>query len=70
MLDDQIPWQNHDAERICQELLQAVAELACSGILLDFEREPCQQTQVFCTLLCTLLPTVFYTRWACRHLMG
>lgn len=53
MLDDQIPWQNHDAERICQELLQAVAELACSGILLDFEREPCQQTQAFCTLLCT-----------------
>lgn len=53
ILDDQIPWQNHDAQRICQELLQAVADLACSGILLDFEREPCPQTRSFCALLCT-----------------
>lgn len=53
ILDDRIPWQNHDAQRICQELLQAVANLACSGILLDLEREPCPQTQSFCALLCT-----------------
>lgn len=53
ILDDRIPWQNHDAQRICQELLQAVANLACSGILLDFEREPCPQTRSFCALLST-----------------
>lgn len=53
ILDDQIPWQHHDAQRICQELLQAVADLACSGILLDFEREPCPQTSSLCALLST-----------------
>lgn len=44
ILDDQIPWADHDMERVCQELTHVLLRDKAYGLLLDFEREPCEQT--------------------------
>ena len=44
ILDDQIPWTDHDMERVCQELTRVLLRDKAYGLLLDFEREPCEQT--------------------------
>lgn len=44
ILDDQIPWNDHDLERICQCLTRLLVRDRSYGLLLDFEREPCQET--------------------------
>lgn len=40
ILDDRIPFRNHDTSMICNQMWDAVKRLSCSGVLLDFQRPP------------------------------
>lgn len=45
ILDDQTPWDNHDLEQVCQRMTGLLLRDRAYGLLLDFEREPCPETQ-------------------------
>ena len=40
ILNDRTPIHGHDPERVCQELRKAISELACRGLLVDFQNPP------------------------------
>ena len=44
ILNDRIPIQGHDPERIRCQLEEAVERLGCYGLLLDFQRPDCGET--------------------------
>lgn len=56
ILNDRIPIQGHDPERIGIQLKNTAAALGCSGILLDFQRPNCQETQILADHLVRTLP--------------
>lgn len=56
MLDDATPLRNHDPERIREQLCRCAEAFRCSGILLDFQRPPDEQTAALAAFLSNSLP--------------
>jgi len=56
MVDDITPPRGHDPERIAQQLRACVEELHCGGVLLDFQRQGCEETQAIAKHLIQALP--------------
>ena len=56
ILNDRIPIHGHDPRRITNELTALATEFMCSGILLDFQRERCQEVLQLVTLAADMLP--------------
>ncbi len=44
ILDDHIPWKDHSIESICKDLTEALLRAGVYGLLLDFERQPTEET--------------------------
>ena len=56
ILDDSIPIQGHDPQRIAAELGACLEQLQCVGLLLDFQRAGEEQTRKLVEYLCETLP--------------
>lgn len=56
ILDDSIPMQGHDPQRIAEELGACMQHLQCVGLLLDFQRAGEDQTKGLAEYLCKALP--------------
>lgn len=56
ILNDRIPICGHDPHRIADQLENALDNLECDSILLDFQRPGSNETAVLCKLLCGRLP--------------
>ena len=55
ILNDRIPICGHDPHRIVDQLEQALENLACDSLLLDFQRPGNEETATLCRLLCQRL---------------
>jgi len=55
ILNDRIPICGHDPQRIRMQLREAVTELHCAGLLLDFQRPDCLETARLVRQLCECL---------------
>lgn len=55
ILDDSTPMCGHDATRIAEVLASIVDAHKCGGVLLDFERQPTQETRALVMLLADAL---------------
>lgn len=67
ILNDRTPVHGHDPGLIAEQLLQIVSENDVGGVLLDFQRENCDQTQAIAkaiveTLPCPVGVTEFYAK--------
>lgn len=51
ILDDQIPWNGHSLEAVCQETVDTLLLTGAAGLLLDFERSPTEETRCLASLL-------------------
>lgn len=56
ILNDRIPWQGHDPDRIAAQLQEVTESLSCHGLLLDFQRPGVPEVAELVHLLCTHLP--------------
>lgn len=56
ILDDSVPMQGHDPQRITEELGACMERLQCVGLLLDFQRSGVDQTKSLAEHLCKALP--------------
>lgn len=56
ILNDRIPISGHDPQRIADQLQQALEQLSCDSILLDFQRPDKAETAGLCRLLAQQLP--------------
>lgn len=56
MVDDQTPPNGHDPEQIARQLAEAVERLCPTGVILDFQRPYCQQTQAIVTAIQRVIP--------------
>ena len=56
MVDDITPIRGHRPDIIATQLAQAVTELDCAGVLLDFQRPDCAEASVLAAALVTALP--------------
>jgi len=56
ILDDVTPPHGHDPVLIAQQLLQCTEALGCYGVLLDFERAACAETEAIAKHLAATLP--------------
>lgn len=56
ILDDSVPIQGHDPQRILEELRDCMKHLQCVGLLLDFQRSGQEQTRKLAEYLCETLP--------------
>ena len=56
MVDDVTPPHGHNPGYIAEQLEQCVAKWNCSGVLLDFQRDGCAETQAIAEYLVTALP--------------
>ena len=56
LLDDITPMRKHDPKVITNQLLERIEELACSGVLLDFQRENCPEMEALVHRLTQALP--------------
>jgi len=56
MVDDITPPHGHDPDWIAEQLLQCVEEFQCCGVLLDFQRSGCAETQAIAAHLTAALP--------------
>lgn len=54
ILNDRTPVCGHDPVRVADMLHESVQKLQCSGILLDFQRPGCQQTEAITSRILTL----------------
>lgn len=54
--DDASPFFDHDTDQIACELGERAAHLACSGVLLDFQRAGVPEVQALAKALCEALP--------------
>lgn len=66
ILNDRTPVNGHDPIRVAGLLQQAVVDLNCSGILLDFQRPGCEETaaivEKIVTLPCPVCVSHLYAR--------
>ena len=56
ILDDVTPPHGHDPVLIAQQLLQCTEALGCCGVLLDFQRAACAETEAIAKHLAAALP--------------
>lgn len=56
ILNDRIPWQGHDPDRIAAQLQEVTESLSCHGLLLDFQRPDCPEATRLCETLSRQLP--------------
>lgn len=56
MLSDIIPIHGHDPSLIARQLEECLTENECNGLLLDFQRFPCRETEVLADTLIQTLP--------------
>lgn len=56
IVDDMIPIESHDPNRICQELTDLVATFQLSGVLLDLQRPNVDESYGLCKVLSQALP--------------
>ncbi|MBQ8236616.1 MAG: hypothetical protein IJZ39_00480 [Oscillospiraceae bacterium] len=56
ILNDRVPCRGHDPARIAAELAEAAARLRCDSVLLDFEREPDENSGMVAHALFEALP--------------
>ena len=56
ILDDVTPPHGHNPVLIAQQLLQCTEALGCYGVLLDFERAACAETEAIAKHLAATLP--------------
>ena len=56
IVSDVTPPHGHDPALIGQQLAECAGRLQCSGILLDFQREGCEETQAIAAHLAKVLP--------------
>ena len=56
MVDDITPIHGHRPDIIATQLEQAVQELGCAGVLLDFQRSDCAEAAALASSLVTALP--------------
>ena len=56
MVDDITPPYGHDPEYIAEQLVQCVKKWDCSCVLLDFQRDGCDETQSIADYLVKALP--------------
>lgn len=56
MVDDMTPPHGHDPHLIAQQLSERVEALQCRGVLLDFQRPDCEETQSIAEHLSAALP--------------
>lgn len=56
ILNDRIPIRDHDPEQILQQLKNVLETLYCRGLLLDFQRPGCEETQDLVKALLAALP--------------
>ncbi len=56
MVNDRIPICRHDGAHILRQLREAVESLSCAGVILDLQREDCQEQQALCRQLSQALP--------------
>lgn len=65
ILNDRIPLSGHDGQVICHQLAQAVEEMKCDGVLLDFQRQDPQAgslaEKIAGSLPCPVAVTPAYT---------
>ena len=54
ILNDRTPVHGHDPQRVAEALQQAAESLQCSGILLDFQRPGCGETEAIVQRVLTL----------------
>lgn len=51
ILNDRIPWQSHDPDRIAEQLQEILDTFSCHGLLLDFQRPGCPEAARLCQVL-------------------
>ena len=56
ILNDQMPFCDHDPQRIVEELAEVVERFSCGCVLLDFERADFPKTRALCQLLLSHIP--------------
>ena len=56
MVDDITPPHGHDPVIMARQLLSCVEDLQCSGVLMDFQRTGCEETQAIARHLSEALP--------------
>ena len=56
MVDDITPPHGHDPVLITEQLTKCAESLQCCGILLDFQRQGCEETQAIAKYLTSALP--------------
>lgn len=56
MVTDQFPPQNHDSALILRQLITSVEENEISGVILDFQRPYCEETNIMADAICKALP--------------
>ena len=52
ILNDRIPWQGHDPDRIAAQLQEVTESLSCHGLLLDFQRPGVSEVAELVSQLC------------------
>lgn len=56
MVDDITPPHGHDPILVSEQLSACVEDLQCSGVLMDFQRAGCEETQTIARYLAEALP--------------
>lgn len=56
ILDDSIPWDGHDLQRITAQLADTLHARNCCGLLLDFQRTGVREVAEICQHFCNTLP--------------
>ena len=56
ILNDRTPIHGHDPERIAAQLAECIGSLGCHGLLLDFQRPGCRETEELVRHLLATLP--------------
>ena len=56
IVNDVIPIHGHDPEVIAVQLMETAEQFSCSGILLDFQRPDCPETEQMAIVLTDTLP--------------
>ena len=54
ILNDRTPVHGHDPQRVAEALRAAVEKMQCSGVLLDFQRPGCEETDAIVQRVLTL----------------
>lgn len=56
MVTDQFPPQDHDSELIIRQLIKTAEDFSLCGVVLDFQRPYCEETDKIADAICRTLP--------------